>query len=950
MASIENLTFNSKASILFSLNAKINELKELRSSIIDNVSEVSVINDTEALQSKIKVLVNEVSTLGLTFQSISKITTLISEDSIISSDIIDVTQEVLSELSKILNEISSTSTISLNQVKNSVATLMIEADSVISDSIRYYQETLLGTSSDVVKNMDNTYSLFNYGTGEDAVDIDIQSQVVTSDGSLVIAFTSPPTINLYNGTSTLLVNGNNIEVGAGQLYDMTVNGELFCLAEGAETEIWGRSGTKATLSTDVGVWSNRSQKAIPFQYIYGGELFVNDVDSNLKIRVVKGVSDFINPSIAGYTRTETHESNEGIWDDGNVYQNKSNTTIESVFGKYSLSLANSDGTFDYSYLYDTANRSYPQAEITSDDNSIDRLRFLEQDIFNTPPVKSGSNWIFEDNSENGNDVVIKKTNAFKFELANNNVINTLQKINGEQSIDITVHFKFFEEATFQVLFEAGGSTASSKGLQAIIYPTRNLRFNIADGDTKTTFSSNLTLADNTEYILNINWSGISGEPINITANGSTYSASPTLSWQGATVASLNIGSPTFDISSEMYYFEANINGGGLAIKIPFTTAIDKVYDIENGNELNISGTYNQSQWIKRDVKPINIINGHSQYNNGYIPILSNGQWDALGNKVYQKEVVKQSGFDNFILAGQSNADGQGEMGSNVPYMEGNEGVRMYNGTTFISPIIDDGTNHYPTVAPTLMGLDQSLGLLHGNRTKNIDIYKYAVGSTSMYNDWRVGAALNLAFKAGYLDAISKTTGATQYMVFYQGEQDATNLTWANDYEANLTAFINDVRVWAGSIPIYLVRIHASLALGNFPYRDIVRTAQENVASVLPNITLINVDDLELKLDGVHLNYESLLELGKRIYKEYEVYNYISLIDFDNLTNKNMYPPGGFNGSENTVLGIKYSDWELNEKTFDEVKALDDFIPPEEDFTLTLDSSKKVLSKMKVIRI
>lgn len=101
--------------------------------------------------------------------------------------------------------------------------------------------------------------------------------------------------------------------------------------------------------------------------------------------------------------------------------------------------------------------------------------------------------------------------------------------------------------------------------------------------------------------------------------------------------------------------------------------------------------------------------------------------------------------------------------------------------------------------------------------------------------------------------------------WYQGEQDGTNLTDANNYQTNLTNFISDFRNEIGynrfQCKFFITRIHSGEDPVDQPYLSTIRTAQQNVVSSVPNCQLVDVDSYTLKSDQIHLNHTAQLALG-----------------------------------------------------------------------------------------
>lgn len=97
----------------------------------------------------------------------------------------------------------------------------------------------------------------------------------------------------------------------------------------------------------------------------------------------------------------------------------------------------------------------------------------------------------------------------------------------------------------------------------------------------------------------------------------------------------------------------------------------------------------------------------------------------------------------------------------------------------------------------------------------------------------------------------------------QGESDADNLTYANNYKANLVKFISDLRtdLKNSALPFILGRIGNK---SSYPYKEIVRTAQVEVASTVNNVGWIDTDDLPMDTDKIHYLAEGVYKLGERM--------------------------------------------------------------------------------------
>lgn len=254
-----------------------------------------------------------------------------------------------------------------------------------------------------------------------------------------------------------------------------------------------------------------------------------------------------------------------------------------------------------------------------------------------------------------------------------------------------------------------------------------------------------------------------------------------------------------------------------------------------------------------------------------------------------------------IDGGQSNAAGRairGASDANIPspYNASMTGCNVWFGSPSSSigtafSTLDVTTNNHmlgeelTTNPANFFGFELTMAkdyiTAHGG---SVYLMKFAIGGSSLarsasLNYWAISdptdAINNSKKKSWYfysnwwqmlrvMQAASQKPQIVGYP-FYQGEQDATNSTDANNYEANLTLFIKDSRAELGftaaNVPFYIVRIHKDEDIVDQPYRDTVRGAQQNVAAAVSNCFLVSVDTYPLKADNIHINHVGQLALG-----------------------------------------------------------------------------------------
>lgn len=158
------------------------------------------------------------------------------------------------------------------------------------------------------------------------------------------------------------------------------------------------------------------------------------------------------------------------------------------------------------------------------------------------------------------------------------------------------------------------------------------------------------------------------------------------------------------------------------------------------------------------------------------------------------------------------------------------------------------------------------------------IVKNASANKSLAVDFRATApvgTLYTNFVNAYLRMVNTLEAEGRVIIersFFgmQGEEDATDLTQANEYEQNLTDFNTNFRTATGALKHVYGRLHDSLPTTGSnarPYANTVRTAQTDVADADDDADYVNTDDgstgnFELKADSVHFNAVGETKLGE----------------------------------------------------------------------------------------
>lgn len=163
----------------------------------------------------------------------------------------------------------------------------------------------------------------------------------------------------------------------------------------------------------------------------------------------------------------------------------------------------------------------------------------------------------------------------------------------------------------------------------------------------------------------------------------------------------------------------------------------------------------------------------------------------------------------------------------------------------------------PFLSPTPnMGTELSIGnYVDSIQSDCFDLIKVAAGATSLAVEWDPDGAFPALPVGGpnlFMTTINRVlASATQLgcriaaWFWVQGESDALDFAQASAYETNLTKFIARVRRYFPGVPFGISRISEQLLPSLYLYKELVRTAQVNVATNVPGCFFVDTDDLTL---------------------------------------------------------------------------------------------------------
>lgn len=225
-----------------------------------------------------------------------------------------------------------------------------------------------------------------------------------------------------------------------------------------------------------------------------------------------------------------------------------------------------------------------------------------------------------------------------------------------------------------------------------------------------------------------------------------------------------------------------------------------------------------------------------------------------------------SNFHLYLLAGQSNMAGRGEVTGKY-VNEGNANVYMLNKNN--EWVVAKHPVHFdkPQVAGVGPGLAFALEMAKANKTIKIGLVPCAVGGSSI-DVWKTGAYDSATKTHPYDDAMKRVAIAMQQGVFkgilwHQGESNSTP-AGAAVYLPKLTTLIEQFRDSIRNK--YLPFVAGELGTYKDQYNNI-NTVIAQLPEKLPFTSVASSKGLKHKGDGTHFDSPSAEKLGNRYAKK-----------------------------------------------------------------------------------
>lgn len=238
----------------------------------------------------------------------------------------------------------------------------------------------------------------------------------------------------------------------------------------------------------------------------------------------------------------------------------------------------------------------------------------------------------------------------------------------------------------------------------------------------------------------------------------------------------------------------------------------------------------------------------------------------------------------FVLAGQSNMVGYRSNLQEIPpkLQKTQHNVLWYNDRDRWEPLqVPTEPLPFSEWLPNEVGFGPEISL--GKQLANclgdtVALVKYSRNATSLAEDWNPALADSLYYRMlartskaiTDLEARGKTVRIAGFF-WMQGEADASNKEFAENYRENLSYFIQTVRrdFKQPKLPFVYGMVH----FGNQHTKpngktnccgDIVRQAQKQVNESIAATAIVETNDLPLHADKIHFNSQGLIVLGNRM--------------------------------------------------------------------------------------
>jgi hypothetical protein len=241
-----------------------------------------------------------------------------------------------------------------------------------------------------------------------------------------------------------------------------------------------------------------------------------------------------------------------------------------------------------------------------------------------------------------------------------------------------------------------------------------------------------------------------------------------------------------------------------------------------------------------------------------------------GQEAANRPVPSKENFHLFLLAGQSNMAGRGDVEAADKTAHARVLALTKEGTwaTAVDPI------HYDKPMAGV-GLGKTFAEVLANRDTNIvvGLIPAACGGSPI-SAWQPGAYFDQTTSHPYDDAIRRAklamqTGTLKAILWHQGESDS-DARLAPAYREKLVELIARFRKDLGdpNLPVIIGQLGQFEGAPWTGHTRLVNTAQIEVARETPNVKFVSSERLTAKADNLHFDAPALREFGRRYASAY----------------------------------------------------------------------------------
>ena len=238
---------------------------------------------------------------------------------------------------------------------------------------------------------------------------------------------------------------------------------------------------------------------------------------------------------------------------------------------------------------------------------------------------------------------------------------------------------------------------------------------------------------------------------------------------------------------------------------------------------------------------------------------------AHSQEIPKVEIPMKENFHLFLLAGQSNMAGRGEVAAEDKQPHPRVLMLSKDGTW--QPAIDPIHYDKPSAG---VGPGRTFGMVLADGDTNITIGLIpAACGGSPISAWEPGAYFDQTASHPYDDAIKRVKlamkqGTLKAILWHQGESDCeTNLApvYKDKLEQLIARFRKDLD--APDLPVIVGQLGQFEKTPWTPYTRMVNDAQSDVAKEMKHVAFVSSDGLVSKSDNLHFDALSQREFGKR---------------------------------------------------------------------------------------